>query len=84
LQAGLDAAEAADLARAHAEVGATLMIATKLDLARRLGSVLSAASTGRLALTEAGVGPGVADGLISFTQDELAARLLAAVPDPHA
>jgi flagellar biosynthesis protein FlhF len=84
LQAGLDPAEAADLARAHAELGATLMIATKLDLARRLGSVLSAASAGRLALTEAGTGPGVADGLIRFTHDELAARLLAAVPDHHA
>jgi len=84
LQAGLDPAEAADLARAHAELGATLMIATKLDLARRLGSVLSAASAGRLALTEAGVGSGVADGLIRFTHDELASRLLAAVPDHHA
>ncbi len=84
LPAGLDPAEAADLARVHAELGATLMIATKLDLARRLGSVLSAASAGRLALTEAGVGPGVADGLIRFTHDELASRLLAAAPDHRA
>jgi flagellar biosynthesis protein FlhF len=84
LQAGLDTAEAADLAHAHAELGATLMIATKLDLTRRLGSVVSAASAGCLALTEAGVGPGVVDGLISFTQAELAARLLATVPDHHA
>jgi flagellar biosynthesis protein FlhF len=60
------------------------MIATKLDLTRRLGSVVSAASAGCLALTEAGVGPGVVDGLISFTQAELAARLLATVPDHHA
>jgi flagellar biosynthesis protein FlhF len=84
LQAGLDPAEAADLARAYAELGATLMIATKLDLARRLGSVLSAATAGRLALTEAGVGPGVADGLIRLTQDELAARLLATASDHRA
>ncbi len=84
LQAGLDPAEASDLAQAYAELGATLMIATKLDLARRLGSVLSAANAGGLALTEAGVGPGVADGLIRLTQDELASRLLAAVPDHHA
>jgi flagellar biosynthesis protein FlhF len=84
LQAGLDPAEAADLARAYAELGATLMIATKLDLARRLGSVLSAANAGHLALTEAGVGPGVADGLIRLTQDELASRLLAAVRDHRA
>jgi flagellar biosynthesis protein FlhF len=84
LQAGLDPAEAADLAAAHAEFGATLMIATKLDLARRLGSVLSAASVGHLALTEAGVGPGVADGLIRLTNAELAARLLAPIPDHRA
>lgn len=83
LQAGLDPAEAADLARAHAALGVMLMIATKLDLVRRLGSVLSAAGAG-LALTEAGVGPGVADGLIPLTPDELASRLLAAVPDPRA
>jgi flagellar biosynthesis protein FlhF len=84
LQAGLDCAEVADLARAHAELGATLMIATKLDLAHRVGSVLSAASAGRLALTEAGVGPGVADGLTRFTRAELAARLLAPIPDHRA
>jgi flagellar biosynthesis protein FlhF len=81
LQAGLDPAEAADVARAHAERGTKLLIATKLDLARRLGSVLSAARAGHMALTEAGIGPGVADGLIRLTQDELASRLLAAVPD---
>ena len=81
LQAGLDPAEAADMARAHAALGTKLLIATKLDLARRLGSVLSAARAGRMALTEAGIGPGVADGLIRLTQDELASRLLAAVPD---
>ena len=84
LQAGLDPAEAADLARAHADLGVTLMIATKLDLARRLGSVLSAATAGHLALTEAGIGPGVADGLIRFTHAELASRLLAPVPDHRA
>jgi flagellar biosynthesis protein FlhF len=84
LQAGLDPPEAADLAIAYAELGASLMIATKLDLVRRLGSVLSAARAGGLALTEAGVGPGVADGLIRLTPDELASRLLAAVPEPRA
>lgn len=77
LPAGLDGAEAADHARAHAALGATQMIVTRLDLARRLGSVLSAAAAGRLALTEAGIGAGVADGLIPLTPDALAARLLA-------
>ena len=81
LSAGIDPAEAADLAQAYAALGATLMIATKLDLARRLGSVLAAAEAGRLTVTEAGIGPGVADGLIRLTPEELASRLLHRVPD---
>jgi flagellar biosynthesis protein FlhF len=82
LPAGLDPTEAADLARAHAALGATMMIATKLDLARRLGSVLSAAGAGPLALTEGGIGPGVAEGLVPLTPALLASRLRQAVPDP--
>ncbi len=75
LPAGLDAAEAADLARAFAAAGASLLVVTRLDLAHRLGSVLAAASAG-LALTEAGIGPGAADGLLPITPEWLAARLL--------
>ena len=75
LPAGLDPAEAADLARAYAAAGARLLVATRLDLARRLGGVLAAASAG-LALTEAGIGPGAADGLLPITPEWLAARLL--------
>jgi flagellar biosynthesis protein FlhF len=75
LAAGIDAAEAADLAAAHAAARATLLIVTKLDLARRLGSVLAAAAAG-LAMTEAGIGPGVADGLAPLTATFLAQRLL--------
>ena len=76
LPAGLDPAEAADLAAGYAGAGATLMIATRLDLARRLGGVLAAAAAGRFALTEAGIGPGAADGLVPMTPDFLADRLL--------
>ena len=75
LPAGLDAAEAADLAHAYAAAGASLLVATRLDLARRLGGILAAASA-RLALTEAGIGPGAADGLLPITPEWLAARLL--------
>ena len=75
LPAGLDPAEAADLARAFAAAGANLLVATRLDLAHRLGGVLAAASAG-LALTEAGIGPGAADGLLPITPEWLAARLL--------
>jgi flagellar biosynthesis protein FlhF len=75
LPAGLDPAEAADLAAAYAESGARFLVATKLDLARRIGGVLAAADCG-LALAEAGVSPGAADGLVALTPDLLAGRLL--------
>ncbi|MBX6745063.1 MAG: hypothetical protein IRY87_23770 [Acetobacteraceae bacterium] len=74
LPAGLDAGEAADLARAFAALGARHLLPTRLDAARRLGGVLAAAAAG-LALTEAGTGPGVADGLTPLTPDWLARRL---------
>ncbi len=76
LPAGLDPAEAADLARAYAEPAATLLVATRLDLSPRLGGILAAAVTGRLALTEAGIGPGAADGLVPLTPASLAQRLM--------
>jgi len=74
LPAGLDPAEARDLAEAFAEAGATLLVATRLDLSRRLGGVLAAASAG-LTITEAGVGSGAADGLRPLTPELLASRL---------
>lgn len=76
LPAGLHPDEASDLALAYAEAGATLLIGTRLDLARRLGGLLAAAANGRLALAEAGIGPGAADGLTKLTPAELAGRLL--------
>lgn len=75
LPAGLDPAEAADAAAAFAAAGAGALVATRMDVARRLGSVLAAASC--LPLAEAGIGPGAADGLVPFTPALLAARLAA-------
>jgi flagellar biosynthesis protein FlhF len=88
LPAGLDPAEAADIAAAHVALGANLLLATKLDAARRLGSVLAAAEAG-CALAEAGIGAGAADGMVPFTPDLLARRLMqvpqsAAHPAPEA
>lgn len=77
LPGGMDPAEAEDLALAYASAGASLMVATRLDLARRLGGVLAASAAAKLALTEAGIGPGAADGLVPLTPDWLASRLLA-------
>ncbi len=73
--AGVDPNEAAEAAAAFAEAGATTLVSTRLDLARRLGSVLAAAHAGDLALVEAGIGPGAADDLVPMTSVLLAGRL---------
>lgn len=78
LPAGLDAAEAADLARAFAALGARHLVPTRLDAARRLGAVIAAAEAGPLLLTEGGTSPEVVDGLETLTPARLAARLSAA------
>jgi len=75
LPAGLDPGEAADLAVAYVGCGATSLIATRLDLARRLGSVIAAAAASRLSLAEAGIGAGAADGLVPLTPSLLATML---------
>jgi flagellar biosynthesis protein FlhF len=80
LPAGLDTAESAELGRAFASIGTQFLIATKLDVARRLGGILAASASAGLALAEAGIGPGAADGLALLTPDWLAARLLAHQP----
>lgn len=82
LPAGLDPAEASDLAHAYRAAGATHLVTTRLDLARRLGCVLAAAAAG-LAIAEASDSPGVADGLIDLTPARLA-LLLSRTPDSHA
>jgi flagellar biosynthesis protein FlhF len=81
-QAGLDAAEAGEQAVVFAQAGARFLLPTRLDLARRLGSVIAAAAYGRLALGEAGTGPGATEALELLSADRLAARLteLAAAP----
>jgi flagellar biosynthesis protein FlhF len=78
LPAGLDAQEAAELARAFAALGARHLLPTRLDAARRLGGVLAAAEAGPLLLTEAGISPEVVDGLEPLSPARLAARLVAA------
>lgn len=78
LPAGLCPAEAGELAASYAETGASLLVATRLDLARRLGGVLAAADAGGLALTEGGTGPGASDGLVTLSPESLAERLAAA------
>ena len=85
LPAGMDAAESADTAAAFAGGGASLLVGTRLDLARRMGGLIAAADAGKLAMTEAGIGPGAADGLEALTPSLLAERLSRSVtPRPKA
>ena len=72
---GLDPAETVDVAAYHAGLGARRMIATRLDVARRIGGLVEAAWRSRLSLTEAGTGASVVDGLQPLTAETLAARL---------
>ncbi len=86
LPAGLCPAEAGELGGAFAATGATLLVATRLDLARRLGGILAAADAGGLALAAGGNSPGAADGLVPLTPESLAERLAAAAarrPQPQ-
>jgi flagellar biosynthesis protein FlhF len=78
LPAGGDVAEMAEQAAAFACLGATRMIATKLDLVRRLGGVLAAAA-GRFAFAEFGQSPEIAAGLAPVNPVSLA-RLLIGAP----
>ena len=78
LPAGLDPNEAGDMAGGFAAAGATHLVATRLDLCRRLGGILAAAEAGRLAMAEAGIGAGAVDGLAALTPAFLANRMSAA------
>jgi flagellar biosynthesis protein FlhF len=76
LPANLDAEEAASLAAAHGRLGASFLIATRLDQARRLGAVVAAAGQG-LAIAGFGTGAGAADGFADPDPAMLQARLAA-------
>ncbi len=76
LPAGLDAAEAGDVAATFQAVGATRLLATRLDLARRLGSLLSAAWKGRLRFCDAAASPSVTVPLSPLNPMSLARMLL--------
>lgn len=76
LAAGVDAEESGEIARAFASVGAHTLVSTKLDLARRLGGLLSAAHHGNLGFSDISNTPKVADGLVSLTPKTLARLLM--------
>ncbi len=80
LPAGYDTEESADIAEIFCKARTRMMIATRLDQARRVGNVVTAAACG-LVLTEAGISDATAGGLTRLTPRLLASRL-AAQGDP--
>ncbi len=84
MPAGQDFSEATEQAQAFAPVGVQHLLPTRLDLARRLGSLLGAATAADLILTEAGTGAGASDGLTPLSPEFLAARLGIGPPAPPA
>lgn len=76
LTAGRDAEEAADLAKAFRPAGATRLLITGYDIARRLGSMLAAAVASDLALSDIGRSPRIADGFEPLDPATLARMLL--------
>jgi len=78
LAAGGDAVESAELAAGYAEAGATHLVATKIDVARRYGGILAAAEAGRLAFAGLGTSPEIASGLGTLRADQLCRLILPA------
>ncbi len=76
MPAGIDAQESGEIARVYRTLGVTAMMPTRLDLARRLGGLLSAAHYGGLVFAEAGNTPKVADGLMTLSPRALAHLLM--------
>jgi flagellar biosynthesis protein FlhF len=77
LPGGGDPVDQLSLARLFAENGARRLVATRLDLTRRFGSILAVADTLGMSFCEAGIAPGIADGLTQFNPVLLARLLLA-------
>jgi len=76
LPAGIDPMEAAETAVRFNVLGAQRLLATRLDLSRRLGGVLAAAEVSALSFCEVSISPHVADGLTPINPVSLARLLL--------
>lgn len=76
LPAGGDAEESAETARAFAAIGVHHILPTRLDIARRMGGLLSAAYHGAMIFTDASNTPKVAEGLFGMTPQNLSRLLM--------
>lgn len=76
LPAGMDQMEAAEMAVAFRDIGVRRLLVTRLDMSRRLGSLLAAARAADLNFADASHTPKVADGLTPLTPTALARVLM--------
>ncbi len=76
LPAGLDALEASDMALAFKAVGVRRLLVTRLDITRRLGSLLAIAHRARLSFCDASVSSKVAEGLTTLNPMALARMII--------
>ena len=70
--AGGDAMEMAEAADVFADLGARRLMATRLDIARRLGGLLDVAERSRMALADVSATPFIAQGLLTLNPLSLA------------
>ena len=83
MPAGLDAIDAGEIAIAFAGLGCRRAIITRLDLARRFGSLLAAAHSSGLVFCDVSVSPNIGAGLRSLNPVGLARLLLPPAPNTH-
>lgn len=76
LAAGADAHESSDIARTFSAIGTKWLLPTRLDIARRIGGVLTAAHQGSMTLADASATAQVADGLTTLSPNLLADFLM--------
>ena len=74
--AGGDVAEAAEIATCFGALGVRRMVATRLDIARRLGAAIAAAEAGPFAFSDVSFSPQVARGMKPLTPQALARLVL--------
>ena len=76
LPAGTDADESGEMARIFATIGAMELLPTRIDIARRLGGILSASHHGGLSFSDYSNTPKVAEGLSPVTPKTLSRLLM--------
>ena len=76
MPASTNADEAGEMAQIFSTIGAQRLLPTRVDVARRLGSLLAAAYQGGLAFTEVSATAKVADGLSQLTSKRLTQLLM--------